>query len=215
MKILLIGANGRMGQAMQKVMAQKGIEFFGVDKDNRLNAKSVDCDVIVDFSSADALEDNLSLARKKQVPIVIATTGHGEKNLQFIQKAKDEIAIFLSSNFSMLFNVMLKIIDNFQKLDFCEFLVEETHHRFKKDSPSGSCKELIKKLQQFDLPFTLTCHRVGDVVGEHKIKIYGENEALELSHNALSREVFCNGALKACEFISSKQKGLYSMQDLI
>ena len=67
MKILLIGANGRMGQAMQKVMAQKGIEFFGVDKDNRLNAKSVDCDVIVDFSSADALEDNLSSSLRRDM----------------------------------------------------------------------------------------------------------------------------------------------------
>ena len=214
MKIFLIGLNGKMGQTVQAVLAKENIDFCGIDLNNR-NEKCSDCDVILDFSSALSLKENLLLAKENNLPIVIATTGHDESNLKLLQQMKEHIPIFLSSNFSILFNIFLKCLDNFANLGFCDFVVEESHHKHKKDSPSGSCKDILKKLDEQKINYTVHCNRVGDVIGEHKLRIFGENEILEISHTALSREVFARGALKACKYILNKPNGLYTMKNLI
>lgn len=215
MKVLLIGSNGKMGQKMQSLLSKFGHIFLGIDKGNRNDAKLFDADVAIDFSSSECLEENLLLAKEKHIPIVIATTNHSANNLQMIENYKNQIPIFLSANFSLMFQVLLEILDKLKPLSFCDFVVQDTHHKHKKDAPSGSCKEIIKKLEEIDVHPQISSFRVGEIVGIHDVKIFSENECLQISHQVFDREVFCQGALKAAEFLIDKKNGLFTMKDLI
>ncbi len=215
MNVLLIGANGKMGQKMQMLMRETGDNFVGIDKENRQDAKSFDADVVIDFSSANCLPENLVLAKQKNIPIVIATTNHDEKNLKLIEQYKHSIPIFMSSNFSFMFQVLLQMTELLKALDYCDFAVEDTHHKHKKDSPSGSCKQIIKKLEDIGICPQVCSFRVGEVVGIHNIQVFSENECLQIKHQAFDRKVFCEGALKAAKFVVKQKNGLYTMQDLI
>ncbi len=215
MKVLLIGSCGRMGQNMQEMLTERGIEYVGIDKNNRQDAKNYACDVILDFSNANCLHENLLLAEEKHLPIVVATTNHTEENIKEIQQKKDKMTIFLESNFSEMFHVMLKFIRQFQNMKTCDFVVQESHHKHKKDVPSGSCKQILEEFKKYDICPTVSCFRVGEVVGEHKICAYSGHEKLEISHTVSNRRVFCEGAIKACEFVIGKPYGLYSMDDII
>lgn len=215
MQILLVGANGRMGRKMQEVLSEKKIEFLGIDKTDREKAEKYDYDIVIDFSSSESLYENLLLADKRRVPIIIATTNHNEQNMKLIQKFKKRVAIFMASNFSVLFNVLLKMLPALNNLMGNDIVVEEIHHKNKKDSPSGSCKEILRILKDADHDPTVVSLRVGDVVGEHCVTVYGANEMLKISHTATDRKVFCEGVLKACEFLADKHSGLFEMKDMV
>ena len=212
MKILLIGSKGKMGQEMSKLLLQKNIQFFGIDQNDKVDKKFCP-DVILDFSCQSALQQNLDLAKFYKVPIVIATTNHTKQNVSIIKQHSKTLPVFMSSNFSVLFNVMLKMCKNLGG-NF-EYVLTETHHKTKKDIPSGSAKMLIQNLKKNNISPKVVCHRVSDVVGEHELKIYSPNEILNICHTAFSRQVFCIGAKLACEFILKKNKGLFGMEDLI
>ncbi len=214
MKIILIGCKGRMGQEMSHLLSQRGVEFLGIDKDDRDKVAPFDADVIVDFSSYLCLKENLSLALERQIPIVIATTNHNEENMRQIDRAKEMIPIFMASNFSILFNLMLKMLKNIKKSENFDIFIQETHHKHKKDSPSGSCKDILKILGNYE-NVVVDCRRAGEIVGQHKVQIINGNESLTICHDALNRQTFCEGALQACWFILTKKNGLYGMDDML
>ena len=213
MNILIIG-NGRMGKVMKNVAERKGHTCLVVDIDNRNEAEEFNADVIIDFSSQSCLKENLELAERKQTPIIIATTGHNGENLSLIDEYKSKIAIFLASNLSFLFSFMIKIAKLCKKDPELEHILEETHHKHKKDIPSGSAKEIIKVLAANGIIPVVNSYRAGEVVGVHKLIIYNGFESIEIKHEVLNREVFCEGALRACEFISKKKSGVYNMDNL-
>lgn len=215
MKVLLIGCEGRMGRMMQQELKKEQIEYLGIDKQNRNDAENFDYNIVIDFSSADSLHQNLLLAAKKNAGIIIATTNHSEKNLQEIEEYKNKIAIFMESNFSEMFHVLLKMIENLKSLSRHDCYVQEIHHKHKKDVPSGSCKQILQRLSQIDIRPTVSCLRLGEVVGEHSVAIYANNEVLKLEHSALSRAVFCEGVIKACRFLEGKHSGIFCMGNLI
>lgn len=215
MNVLLIGSNGKMGKKMQALLSQKRYNFLGIDKENRKDADPFQADVIIDFSSAECLKDNLEIAKEKHIPIVIATTNHDESNLKLIEESKNIIPIFMSSNFSFMFQVLLQIARCLQSLNYCDFTVQDIHHKHKKDSPSGSCKQILEILDRQKITPQISSFRVGEIVGIHNIQAFSENECLEIKHQVFDRQVFCEGALKAAEFLISKTNGLYTMQDLL
>ncbi len=215
MKVLVVGACGKMGQMLCARLNELKIENCGIDKHNRTLADDFDADVVVDFSSSECLKENLILAKQKRIPIVIATTNHSAQNLQLIDEFKRDIPIFMSANFSIMFNVMLKLMSNLGALKNCDFVLTEIHHKHKKDSPSGSCLKIKTALNKQGIQPTITAHRVGEVVGEHMLQIFGESESLTISHSAQSRRVFCDGAILACKFIENKSPALYGMSDLL
>lgn len=212
MKILLIGSNGRMGKEMQTFLSGIGEDFLGIDKDDRKYI-NYSPDVILDFSLPDALVQNLELAKKLQVPIVIATTNHTKDNMQYIYNASKSIPIFMSANFSILFNLMTELCKNI-KGEF-ECLLTESHHKNKKDKPSGSAKAIIKQLNKNGIRPKIVCNRISDIVGIHSLQVFSKYEELTISHTAYSKQVFCMGAYRACEFIIKKQNGFYDMGDLL
>ena len=94
--------------------------------------------------------------------------------------------------------------------------IVETHHKMKKDAPSGTAKtlaEILKAVRKSEIP--IQSIREGDVVGEHTVIFSGPGERLELTHRAASREIFALGALRAAKWIMHKPPGLYSMQDVL
>lgn len=235
MKIAVIGIQGKMGQVLKSLISNyPEIELFGI---SRSASESVytslgDCpkvDVICDFSNPNALETYLPFAIEHHIPCVIATTGYTDDQEKLIQDASQTIPIFKSSNFSygvyvlnQLLVLGIKYLENDYDMD-----VVDAHHRFKKDAPSGTAKQLLntinrnaKKSYHYGTDrdeSTIPLHviRSGNIVGDHSILFSNLVEQIEIKHHALSKSVFADGAIKACQFIVNQKKGFYTMEDLI
>lgn len=192
-------------------------------------------DVIIDFSIPKASLNILEYARKNKIPIVIATTGFSDEELKVIKEASEEIPVFRSSNMSLDINLMAKIVQEIARvLNDTDIEIIETHHNRKVDSPSGTAilladaiNEVLenKKTYTFDRmqkrekrskdEIGFSSIRGGNIVGEHTVKFFGENETLEIKHTSYSRQVFVEGALKAAKFIVTKNSGLYDMRSMV
>jgi 4-hydroxy-tetrahydrodipicolinate reductase len=128
------------------------------------------------------------------------------------------VPIVLASNFSVGVNVLFWLTQKAAELLGPTFNPEivETHHKMKKDAPSGTAKtlaEILKTAQDCEIP--VQSIREGDVVGEHTVIFQGPGESLELSHRAADRGIFAAGALRAAKWIINKPPGLYTMQDVL
>lgn len=215
MKILLIGSNGRMGKQMQTYLNQEKIEYTAVDKSNFNISQNQDFDIIVDFSTADALKQNLDLALKKIKPILIATTNHNSKNEHMIERASKFIPIALCPNLSVGIMSVCKIIEHLKPVSNYDFVVEEIHHKNKTDSPSGTAKQLVEVLNKIGVSPSVNSVRAGSIVGTHIVTAYGINEVIEIKHTALSRTCFCEGAVAVCKQLINKKVGVYTIGDLL
>lgn len=192
-------------------------------------------DVIIDFSIPTATLHILSYAKKEKIPIVIATTGFSEEQKEKIKEASSEIPIFQSSNMSFEVQVMTNLVASLAKqLTNTDIEILETHHNRKIDSPSGTAlllADAINKAKENQMVYEMNRHqkhekrakneigissiRGGNIVGEHSVLFFGENETFEITHKCYSRGVFAEGAIKAAEFLINKHPGYYSMKDLV
>lgn len=192
-------------------------------------------DVIVDFSVPCATFNILKYAVKENVPIVIATTGFTKEQLDEIKEISTSIPVFQSSNMSFDINLMKKVVAEVAKnLKGTDIEIVETHHNRKVDAPSGTAvllADAINEVMDEKLEYNFNRHdihekrnpneigfssiRGGNIVGEHSVMFFGEHETFEIKHTSYSRDVFAEGALKACEFIVSQPAGLYGMDDMV
>ena len=192
-------------------------------------------DVIIDFSVPVATMKILEYAKEKKVPIVIATTGLSDEEKQKIKEYSKTIPIFQSANMSYDINLMKKIVAEVAKnLNQTDIEIVETHHNRKIDSPSGTALLLADSINnaldnKMEYNFNrfqnrgkrkkneigFSSIRGGNIVGEHTVIFFGENESFEITHKAYSRGVFAEGALKGAEYIVGKENGYYSMDDII
>ena len=192
-------------------------------------------DVIIDFSVPVATMKILEYAKENKVPIVIATTGLSDDEKQKIKEYSKTIPIFQSANMSYDINLMKKVVAEVAKnLNQTDIEIVETHHNRKIDSPSGTALLLAdsinnaldnkmeynfnrfqnrEKRKKNEIGFSSI--RGGNIVGEHTVIFFGENESFEITHKAYSRGVFAEGALKGAEYIVGKENGYYSMDDII
>ena len=174
------------------------------------------CDVAIDFSHAGAIDEISSAALQHRKALVIGTTGHSPDQRQLIEKTAGSLPIVFASNFSVGVNALFALTRRAAEILGSEFApqIVETHHKMKKDAPSGTAKTLGEILKQArETP--IESIREGDVVGEHTVSFVGPGERLELTHRAGSREIFARGALRAAQWIVGKPAGLYSMQDVL
>lgn len=215
MKVLLIGGLGKMGREMQSFMKQNNVDFFAVDKQNFDECFDVDFDVVVDFSNAESLKQNLDLATKKQTPILVATTNHNKTNECMLKLASKKIAVAICPNLSIGVMCVSKMLEQLTPINSYDFVLTETHHKQKKDAPSGTAKQFIKILSNQGITPQIVSVRAGKIVGEHTISAIGENEIIEIKHTALSRDCFCFGAIEVCKKLITKQAGLYTIKDLL
>ncbi len=196
----------------------------------------VSADALIDFSTPSGTMSILPTCTARALPLIVATTGHTAEQVQEIEAAAHQTALIYSANLSLVVNILFKLVgDTARILSGRGFDVEiiEWHHRFKKDSPSGTATTFAKIIQQ-SMGQTEVRHgregiigerpsqeigvhaiRAGDNVGEHTIIFSTLGETLELIHRGSSRDSYVFGALQAAKYLSSKGAGRYTMNDVL
>jgi 4-hydroxy-tetrahydrodipicolinate reductase len=219
-RLTIIGGAGRMGKTVVDV-AQNDPEIQIAalcDLGDSIESGMKNCDVAIDFSQPDTLEEICRAALHGRKPLVVGTTGHSQQQREILHETARSIAIVLASNFSVGVNVLFWLTRKTAELLGSDFAPEivETHHKMKKDAPSGTAKslgEILKTLRNSEI--AIQSIREGEVVGEHTVIFTGPGERLELTHRAADRAIFAAGALRAAKWIINKPPGLYSMQDVL
>ena len=245
MRVLVHGITGHMGQIIASLAEGgfAGATLAGgVSPDVRIeennNFKSfascnVEADVVVDFSFHGAVRDLMDYCIAKSLPVVVATTGHTEEEKIIIRKASERIPVFYSANMSIgvaaLADLAKKAAAAFPDADI---EIVETHHNRKLDVPSGTALLLANAIKEARPQSTFNIGRpdngkrtkeeigihsirMGNIVGIHEILISTGNETITLRHEAHSRALFGEGALRAAAFLIGKKPGLYNMKDMI
>ena len=262
--IVIVGALGRMGIEIANIVFEnntlklKGcVEYPGhprigedygicigkgpvgvslsdsVDKIDYRNA------VIIDFSSPVSTRKLLEMAAVEKMNIVVGTTGLGQSDQSLFSDAAKKSAVLTSPNMSLGVNILFaltELVASRLKNDF-DIEIIEAHHRFKKDSPSGTAKRLgeiaaeciglsydqaikngregIASGERSRTEIGMHAVRGGDIVGDHTVLFAGIGERIELRHVAHNRSVLAKGAVTAAMWINGKTAGLYSMKDVL
>ena len=192
--------------------------------------------VLIDFSAPDGTMGVLPLCLERRIPLVVATTGHTPAQKREIEAAAHHTAVLMAPNMSLAVNVLMKLVRQaataLKDKDFDVEIIER-HHRYKKDSPSGTALHFAKVVQeamgQTELrhgreglvgerpPHEIGVHavRVGDNVGEHAIVFSTLGETMELVHRAHTRDCYARGALRAAKFLADRPPGRYTMEDVL
>ncbi len=196
------------------------------------------CDVVVDFTNPEATMEHLKICSKNKKAMVVGTTGLSNVQVEKIEKLSEDIAIVLSPNMALGVNLLFELVRKVSGILDDEYDIEvvETHHRYKKDAPSGTAKkiaEIIAQEKNIDLEkmavygrsgnvgqrkkgeIGIHAIRAGNINGEHTIIFNSSGERLELTHKAYSRKAFSEGTIKAILFILNYQKGLFSMREVL
>lgn len=246
-KAILVGSCGQMGRNITLCANDnEDIKIVaGVDKYNcgmeypvfpTFDDINLDADVIIDFSNVALLDDLLDFALNKKLPLVIATTGYSDAQIEKIKAASQNIPVFFTFNMSIGVNLLCSLAKKAANIlgDAFDIEIIEKHHNQKLDAPSGTAIMLANAVNGvFDdkLKYEYDRHskrakrtkneigihsvRGGTIVGEHDIIFAGRDEIITLSHAAHSKQVFATGALKAAKFIATKDNGLYDMNDIM
>ncbi|HLJ93830.1 MAG TPA: 4-hydroxy-tetrahydrodipicolinate reductase [Gemmataceae bacterium] len=212
-----------------------GLGRLGVPVRAELPAE-IRLDALIDFSTPQGTMAVLPQCVARRIPLIVATTGHNPAQRQEIEAAAHETALLMAPNMSLAVNVLMKLVgEAAHALRDKGFDVEilERHHRFKKDSPSGTALHFARIIQeamgQTELrhgreglvgerpPQEIGVHaiRVGDNVGEHTIVFSTLGETLELTHRAHTRDCYVRGALQAAKFLGGRAPGRYTMNDVL
>jgi 4-hydroxy-tetrahydrodipicolinate reductase len=190
-------------------------------------------EVLIEFTTPLATVQHLSYDR----PHVIGTTGLSEEQLEKIEETSHSVPIILAPNMSVGVNLLREVVREISAKLGGDYDIEvvETHHRNKKDAPSGTALFLAraaaegrrKKLDEVAVygregvspresdEIGIHALRGGAVVGEHRLIFYSGGEEVEVVHRALSRRTFADGALRAARFVANARPGLYSMADVL
>lgn len=240
MNVLVVGSCGTMGSLLtQKLEGMTDITVCGYDRQSchPKTFTSFDnlsmLDVMVDFSHPSSLEGLLAYATSKSIPLVLATTGYTEGQIASIKEASKVIPIFYSANYSMGIEILKKAISLVAKSIGQQSDIEiiDVHHHLKKDAPSGTALALAASVNDaLETPKQITTHRDGlrvhdelmihslrggTVVGDHTVSFFMDQEVIELKHQAQSKLIFINGALRAMMFIVNQSPGFYEMKHLM
>lgn len=219
-KMGVIGASGRMGQEIIKVIEQHPSceMFYAVNRTEKYDSKKAKAvQVWIDFSSTEALKQNLQRAAEHKTPFVCCTTGFSKKEKDLLQKYSKTIPVLWSSNMSMGVAVLNEALKVFSSISDFDFQIEEIHHNRKKDRPSGTAITLQENLEKAvgkTLPEALAI-RGGGVFGVHKIFAMSDEEVITFEHTALNRTVFAKGAVQAAQWLSSQKPGFYQISDVL
>jgi len=262
-KIAVAGCLGRMGQELSKqIINNNKLEFVGgfehkKHKDINRQFKIVSdinssqlidsnptssikiAQVLIDFTTPRSTLENVKLASQNKTAVIIGTTGMTEAQKKKVRSYAKKIPILMSSNMSLgvnlLFNLVQQTSHALKDTDY-DIEIAETHHKYKKDAPSGTALSLgeyaaegrkvslnkskvldrTKKLtnrKKGDIGFSVT--RGGEIAGEHTVSFIGQNDRVDLVHKANNRSIFVRGAIDAAIFLSKKKSGYFTMNDLL
>ncbi len=247
-KIILVGANGKMGRVISARVAERDDAqiIAGVDINtekyadfpifSNINEITDTADVIIDFSHPSVLESVLGFIKERKIPAVIATTGLSPEQINTIREASTVAPIFFSANMSLGVNLLVALAKKATEVlsDTFDIEIIEKHHNQKLDAPSGTALMLadaISDSMENPPQYTYDRHsrrakrskneigihavRGGTIVGEHDIIFAGNDEIIEISHTAMSKDIFATGSIKAGIWLKNQASGLYSMADML
>jgi 4-hydroxy-tetrahydrodipicolinate reductase len=208
----LIGYSGKMGKEIDALLTESGYQcVYRVDKDGKEESSMPD--ILIDFSTPDQLEDSFLAALHFSVPLIVGTTGLLETHIQLLQKLSTKIPIIQSYNFSVGIQLLLKTVRYLSaQLPDWDASIVETHHRFKKDKPSGTAI-MIQKC--FEKPPPVESIRVGGVPGDHEVMLGSIGETLSIHHRAISRRTFAEGVQRCIPFALDAKPGFYTFTDVL
>ena len=251
-KVGIHGSTGRMGKMIIENLNGDEVAYpatlhaiepfsFPIPKDAIVtdNQEKLlqESDVVIDFTIPIGTEGLLEEAIKNPRPLVIGTTGLSEHQQNLLKEAASKMPILYSTNMSMGVAVLNKLVElaSSSLYDFDIEIVEQ-HHRYKKDSPSGTAMtlgEYAARGRGLDLEevrvsgrngligerskdeIAIMALRGGDIVGRHTVGFYNDGEFIELNHTATSRETFAKGAIRAAKWITKQKNGLYHISDCL
>jgi 4-hydroxy-tetrahydrodipicolinate reductase len=259
-ELIVNGAAGRMGKRILALAIESGqfniagaVDYAqcpDIGKDAGLTAGTQEigvaitsefppaADVLIDFSLPQATDAVIEYCQKNTVALVLATTGLSDTQLEKLNTASRTIPVVQATNMSVGMNVLFATVGKLAKMLGDEYDIEitEAHHRFKKDSPSGTALSLAQEIcEDTNRPYpdslvhgregkealrqkgTIGMHsiRAGDITGEHSVIFSTLGETVTISHSAHNRDNFARGALRAANWIIDKDAALYSMQDVL
>jgi len=227
MKIALIGY-GKMGRLIEEVARRQNIEVvtrftraqpLRVDEQTRQALR--DANAMIEFSTPDAVLENIRAAAALSLNLVIGTTGW-HNQLEEARKIVESsnIGVVYGSNFSPGVNLFYQIVERtaqlFSAFDSYDPFIEESHHKFKKDAPSGTALVLQKVLatEYGERQIPITSVRAGYIPGSHSVSFDSTVDTIRLEHTARSREGFAEGALLAAKWIAER-KGFYEFREVL
>ena len=213
MKYGLIGSTGRLGKEIINVFSDNNNELvFTFDLQGEWI--QTEPEILIDCSLPEAFDKMMSFAKNFGVPLIVATTGLTEINITDLKEYSKMKPVVQSYNFSMGIQILFQLtkIAN-DKLPDWDVEITETHHRFKKDKPSGTAK-MIQGIFG-DKKVNTTSLRLGNVPGDHTVNFAGLGEVLSIQHRALSRRTFAEGIFMSAAFALKKESGFYSFTDVV
>ena len=250
--LAITGCMGRMGQQLIKSYKKdKSFKLVSLTENRFVNKKIngitpdlntenafKKANVIIDFTIPECTFELLKIASKLNKRVVIGTTGFTKKEENLIKKYSRKIPILKAGNMSLGINLLMYLTEIASKSLGDNFLskVFETHHRHKKDYPSGTAlmlgkgiaagknkdlyqlmgkKNLNKKSFPYGKKINFNSFRKGEVVGEHEVKFSSGKEIITLNHEAFDRTLYSEGALTAAKWLMNKKPGLYSMRNVL
>lgn len=248
-RVIIHGCNGKMGQTIAGMIAEDeemelaaGIDVFDEGKNpfpvfQKIEECHVEADVLIDFSTAAAIDGLLSYCVKHSLPCVLCTTGLSPEQEREVERASLQIAILKSANMSLGINLLLKMLKEAAAVlapAGFDMEIVEKHHNQKIDAPSGTALALGDAINEelngeytyiFDRSRTrekrdrkeigFSAIRGGSIVGEHDVIFAGIDEVVTFSHTAYSKAVLGKGAVQAARFLAGKPAGMYQMSHVI
>jgi len=262
-RVGVCGAAGRMGKTVLEVCNEtdnveiaaaieyKGSSMIGLDAGEQAGIGKIDVeitddiakisdqiDVLIDFTIASSLTENLEKCHAAGKCMVIGTTGLDDEQKELINKMAKDIAIVFAPNMSIGVNLCLKLLEMAAQVigEASDIEIIEAHHRHKKDAPSGTALRMgeviadtlgrnLKECAVYGREgvtgerdkntIGFATIRAGDIVGEHTVMFASAGERVEITHKATSRKTFASGAVRAAQWLAEKDKGLFDMQDVL
>lgn len=239
--IAINGFFGKMGQAIfqESQSLESCIVTVGVDKEELIKTKTLknilltsdiskyadNFDVIIDFSLPDSSLKVTEICVTLNKPLVIGTTGFAETDLNLIMNCSKKIPILLAPNMSIGVNASFNAISILSKLlPNHKVHIDETHHKNKVDSPSGTALkfadmvcvargEQLGDITSKHCPITFKSHRKDSEIGVHTITFKGSADEITFTHTAENRDIFANGALKTAEWLIQQPPGFYNYKN--
>jgi 4-hydroxy-tetrahydrodipicolinate reductase len=214
MKYGIIGFSGKMGEAIKELFDKNGHKMV-YKKDSEIEEQVEKPDIIIDFSIKSAFQENLKIVEEKEVPFITGTTGLDEDDFKKLKEVSKKVPIIQSFNFSIGINIMTELLDKMNSFidESYDIEITETHHRFKKDKPSGTAimlRDVINREVE-----EVHSKRLGSEFGEHEIEFATTGEIIKLSHRAYSREAFTKGVLFSAQKIMKLENGLYTFKEIL
>jgi 4-hydroxy-tetrahydrodipicolinate reductase len=215
-----------------------GCGDLGVVITDSLEQALANADVLIDFTWPEVTLSNAQTCARLGKAMVVGTTGlNPEQREVIVQTAKSSPVVF-APNMSVGVNVCFKLLKDMAKTlgDGFDVEIVELHHNKKKDSPSGTAVrmgEIVAEALDRDYNQVANYHREGmcgersheeigmqtvrggDIIGEHTVYFIGMGERIELTHRAMSRDMFARGAVRAAGWLAGRDAGLYDMQDVL